>query len=41
MAGWGGGLMTDITDKLMSEAEEALYSFTGLMPNEIVKVINR
>ena len=34
-------LMADVTYKLLIEAEEAFYSFTRLMPNEIVKVISR
>ena len=34
-------LMVDVTNKLLSEAKEAFYSFTGLMPNKILKVISR
>ena len=34
-------LMVDVTNKLLSEAKEAFYSFTRLMPNKIVKVISR
>jgi len=34
-------LMAEATDKLLSEAEEAFYSYTGLNPNEIIKVVSR
>ena len=34
-------LMTGVTDKLLSKAEEAFYSFTELMSNKVVKVISR
>jgi len=34
-------LMADETDKLLNEAEEAFYSYTGIMPNEIIKVVIR
>ena len=34
-------LMADETDKLLNEAEEAFYSYTGTMPNEIIKVVSR
>ena len=34
-------LMADETDKLLNEAEEAFYSYNGIMPNEIIKVVSR
>ena len=34
-------LMADVTDKLLSKAEEAFCSFTELMSNKVVKVISR
>ena len=33
--------MADVTDKLLSKAEEAFCSFTELMSNKVVKVISR
>ena len=33
--------MADETDKLLNEAEEAFYSYTGIMPNKIIKVVSR
>ena len=34
-------LMANVTDKLLSEAEEAFYSYTGINTNEIIKVVSR
>lgn len=34
-------LMADATDTFLTEAEEAFYSYTGINPTEIIKVLSR
>ena len=34
-------LRADVTDKFLTEAEEAFYSYTGINPTEIIKVVSR